>query len=118
MVLDSYIRDRKHLHHCKFSYNEAKSNNFVIQYTNRLAGLNTSFTLMLISTSFTDNKAVNRFLHVFFIEQESSCFISIVEWTFTFNNGFTIEINECPNVLLKNNKFYNTVSLHNIIMVS
>ena len=95
------------LHHCKLSYNEAKSNNFVIQYANRLAGLNTSFTLMLISTSFTHNKAVNRFLHVFFIEQVSSCFISIVECTFTFNDGFTIEINECPNVLLKNNKFYN-----------
>ena len=63
--------------------------------------------MKLISTSFTDNKAVNRFLHVLFIEQVSSCFISIVECTFTFNDGFTIEINECPNVLLKNNKYYN-----------
>ena len=103
------------LHHCTLSFNEAKSNNFVMQYTNKLAELtyyrNSLFTLKLISTSLTDNKAVNRFLHVNFIEQVSSCFISIVECTFAFNVGFTTEINECPNVLLKNNKFYsNSVS--------
>ena len=63
--------------------------------------------MKLISTSFTDNKAVNKFLHVYFIEQVLSCFISIFECAFAFNDGFTIEINECPNVLLKNNKFYN-----------
>ena len=106
----SYAKENAYLelHHCNFSFNEAKSNNFVIQYTNKLAGLkNTSFTLKLISTSFTNNKAINRFLHVYFIEQLSSCFISIFECTFTFNDGFTIEINECPNMLLKNNKFYN-----------
>ena len=104
------------LHHCKLSYNEAKSNNFVIQHTDKLAELkyyrNISFTLKLISTSFTHNKGVNRFLHVNFIEQVSSCFISIVECTFAFNDGFSIDINECPNGLLKNNKFYsNSVSI-------
>ena len=99
------------LHHCKFFFNEAKSNNFVIQYANELVRYeyyrNTSFTLKLISTSFTGNKAVNKFLQVNFIEQVSSCFISIEGCTFTFNDGFTTEINECSNVLLKSNKFYN-----------
>ena len=107
MIENTYLE----LHHCTFSFNKAKSNNFVIQYANKFTGheyyRNTSFTLKLISTSFTGNKAVNKFLQVNSIEQVSSCFISIEGCTFTFNDDFTTEINECSNVLLKSNKFYN-----------
>ena len=98
------------LHNCEISFNKAESN-FVCQYPHELKNdeyRNVSFTLKLISTSFTGNNAANTFMKVNFIEQMSSCFIIIEDCTFIFNNWFTIEINKCSNVILfKNNKFYN-----------
>ena len=98
------------LHNCEISFNKAESN-FVYQYPHELTideYRNVSFTLKLISTSFTGNNAVNTFMKVNFMKQMSSCFIFIENCTFIFNNGFTIEIDECYNVILfKNNKFYN-----------
>ena len=101
------------LHNCEFSYNEAQSSNVIIQYANDVieqGSTHVPFKLNLTTTSVTSNKAVNNFLKTKFIEQwqVSSCFIYIVQCTFIFNNGFTIEVDECSrDVLFKNNKFHN-----------
>ena len=103
------------LYHCELSFNEAKSSNLVIQYANDViehGSIHVPFTLNLTSISVTYNKAVNSFLKTKFIEQlqvsSYACFISIVECTFIFNNGFTIQVDECSrSILFKNNKFHN-----------
>ena len=103
------------LYHCELSFNEAKSSNLVIHYANdeiEHGSIHVPFTLNLTSISVTYNKAVNSFLETKFIEQlqvpSYACFISIVECTFIFNNGFTIQVDECcRSILFKNNKFHN-----------
>ena len=103
------------LYHCELSFNEAKSSNLVIQYANDViehGSIHVPFTLNLTSISVTYNKAVNSFLKTKFIEQlqvsSYACFISIVECTFIFNNGFTIQVDEYSrSILFKNNKFHN-----------
>ena len=92
--------------HCVFSFSEAKSSHFVVQYANEVYE-HVPFTLKLISTSVTNNKAVNSFLKAKFIEG-ISCFIYIVRCDFVFNDGFSISIDKCSNtILLKDNKFHN-----------
>ena len=104
------------LYHCELSFNEAKTSNIVIQHNDNVIDNGSihmtmvPFTLNLTSISVAYNKAVNSFLKTKFSEQlqVSSCFISIVQCTFIFNNGFAIEVNECSrSTLFKSNKLQN-----------
>lgn len=101
------------LYDCELSFNEAQSSNLVIEYSNDVinhGSMHLPFTLNLTSISVAYNKAVDSFLKTKFIEwlQNLSCFISIVQCTFIFNDGFTIEVDECSrSTLFKSNKFQN-----------
>ena len=102
------------LYHCELSFNEVQSSNLVIQYANDIIDhgsiIHVPFTLNLTSISVAYNKAVNSFLKTNFIEQlqVSSCFISIAQCNFTFNDGFAIKVDKCSrSTLFKTNKFQN-----------
>ena len=106
------------LHHCVLSFNKAESNNLILQGAGGIVEKNSThvpFTLNLTSTAVTGNAAVNSFFESKFIEelQMSSFSISIVQCTFTFNSGFTIEVGVYSRLIqLKNNIFHsNAVSV-------
>ena len=103
------------LYHCVISFNKAKSSNLILHGADKEIEKNSThvriiFTLNLTSISVAGNTAVNSFLKAKLIKQlqMSSYSISIVQCTFTFNSGFTIEIGEYSRwIQLKNNKFLN-----------
>ena len=117
------------LYRCELSFNEAKTSNLVIQCNDDVIDNGSihipmvPFTLNLTSISVTYNKAVNSFLKTKFSEQlqVSSCFISIVQCTFIFNDGFAIEVDKCSrSTLFKSNKLQNnsaTVKEQGVLML-